>query len=901
MQSTRNKLNNLKILSFNAQGIRNKYNELEHLALQLDLDTIFIQETKLNQTKPQNLPNYNIINKANGQIYGLLIYIKSNIEYTEINIHTHSYESAGIKIGNINIFNVYSSPSLKLNVSDLDSLFRSNSKVIIIGDHNAKHRKWNNFNANRNGTILDDYINKNNVHIAYPQNSPTLFPDNGGSPSVIDFAIYKNCFIDTTETAEDLNSDHLPVLFNIKLNDYIETINKQIIKTNWEVFRENVNKEIKINCKIINKFDINTEIKNFSKTINSCFERATSKKQIPMRTLTLPASIVVIIKHKNYLRRVFQRLRDPAIKTEINKITNIINNEISNIKAEKWNNELKKITPKNPSNLWRIARALKRNKNKQKMPAIQSENGLVYSNSEKAESIAKHFYRVHKQTENMSNDSTKKHVEKVVQHLFKNKHIKTPNTDLTSPKEIINIIKQLNIKKAPGDDQISNHIIKNLPKKAIVSLYYIFNSCLKNQYFPMNWKNAIVLPFIKPNKNPSHAASYRPISLLPQLSKILEKIILVRLKNHEDENKCLIPEQFGFRTNASTVHQLVRITEIITTNFNINKVTSLMTLDIEKAFDTVWHNALIYKLIKYHIPNHLIKIIHSFLINRTFQVKIGDTLSVKHKIQGGVPQGAILSPQLFLYFINDIPKHSKTKIALFCDDTAIIAESWQQNQNNKYIQEHTNELEKYFHKWKIKINPDKTTITHFSKKGKQKVNTHVTLNKKIINVTDSVKYLGMQLDKKLNYNKHINEIKQKAGYSLTILYPLLTHTSALATKLKLYMYKAYIRPIFMYAAPIFNTTSSTNIKKLQIIQNKILRLILNAKYNTKISDLHKKANEISNIPYIIDLINNTTEKFFNIQINKNALTKTIPLFTNENAPFKIKSKQPHYNIKKVNK
>lgn len=162
----------------------------------------------------------------------------------------------------------------------------------------------------------------------------------------------------------------MPVLFSLKLNNIIEIVKKQITKTNWEIFRENVKKQIKMNYNLNTKYEMNKQVKLLTKLINSCFESATHKKDIPTRSITLPDNILNIIKHKNHLRRIYQTLRDPAIKNEINKLTKIINTEIGKIKTENWNNKLSKITPKNPTNLWRIAKALKRNKNKQHFPAL---------------------------------------------------------------------------------------------------------------------------------------------------------------------------------------------------------------------------------------------------------------------------------------------------------------------------------------------------------------------------------------------------------------------------------------------------------------------------------------------------------------------------------------------------
>ena len=121
-------------------------------------------------------------------------------------------------------------------------------------------------------------------------------------------------------------------------------------------------------------------------------------------------------------------------------------------------------------------------------------------------------------------------------------------------------------KKAPGLDNIQNIVLKNLPKKTFAQLTYIFNACFLLAYFPSCWKKANILPFHKPGKDKLFPQSYRPISLLPTLSKAFEKIIFNRIKNHENIKKLLIPEQFGFRSNRCTIQQLHRVTNYISTN-----------------------------------------------------------------------------------------------------------------------------------------------------------------------------------------------------------------------------------------------------------------------------------------------------------------------------------------------
>lgn len=880
----------IKILSWNSNGIYNKINELEVLAVEENIDIIVIQESKLNNRSPPSITNYTALNKTNGQHHGLLMYIKNNIIFTELLINTQDVENQTIIVGDTAITNFYTSPSIIINTNEIHEISQSKNKYIIIGDFNSKHISWNNNRNNRNGNILRNFIDQTNNEIAYPDNNYTHFPSNNNTPSTIDIALIKNINLQEMTVINALDSDHLPVIATLCLkttkHDPIT-----IAKTDWDKFRSSLNNHI-IDNNIHTKTDINSSIKKLTDNINTAFNVSTKQNTISKHSIKLPDNIKTIINTKNRLRRLFQRTGLQNIKQQINQLTREINTYIKSIKTADWENKLRKITPQNPTSMWKIAKALKNKNSKRNIPALSSPQGLTFSDIDKANSLAETFHQIHKQTHELSDRETNSIVENSIQEINRTTTT-TPASDLTSPMEIKAIIKNFNANKAPGEDKITNKILKNLPKKSILQIYYILNQCLKLQYFPSNWKNAIVIPFPKPNKNPNHPSNYRPISLLPTISKILEKLILTRIQIHEKAHPILIPEQFGFRSKHSTTLQLARITDRISTNFNLNKTTTLLTLDIEKAFDTVWHNALIHKLYISNIPLHLIKMIKSLLSNRTFQVKVNNSLSIKHSIPYGVIQGGILSPTLFIYYINDIPKTNKTTLALFADDTAVWSESWRKKQNLINIQNHIIVLEKYYDKWKIKINAEKTSLVHFSHK-KDAPNYQITYKNHPIQTSSQTKYLGITLDPKLKFKKHVQNISNQAKGVITKLYPLLTHFNPLSTKTKIHIYKAYIRPILMYSSPIFSSASKSNIKKLQVVQNKVLRLILNKSYisRTTTQELH----ELGRLIYIEQLIDEETNKFYLYKCNQNSLTSNIAKIGPENAPFKIKHKLTHHRI-----
>ncbi|GBN55803.1 putative RNA-directed DNA polymerase from transposon BS [Araneus ventricosus] len=194
-------------------------------------------------------------------------------------------------------------------------------------------------------------------------------------------------------------------------------------------------------------------------------------------------------------------------------------------------------------------------------------------------------------------------------------------------------------------------------------------------YFPKAWKTAVVVPILKSGKDPTQLENYRPISLLSTLSKLTEKFILDKLNVHLVENKILFPEQFGFRKSLTTTHQLLRVVAYIKSGFEKGECTGAVFLDVQKAFDRVWIQRLIHKLIRYKTPPHLLQLLKSYLEERKFSVKIGNSISEAKIMRVGIPQGGKIFLILYSLYINDIPKTHKTLLCMYVDDTAILAKS----------------------------------------------------------------------------------------------------------------------------------------------------------------------------------------------------------------------------------
>lgn len=262
----------------------------------------------------------------------------------------------------------------------------------------------------------------------------------------------------------------------------------------------------------------------------------------------------------------------------------------------------------------------------------------------------------------------------------------------------------------------------------------------------------------KPSKPAKYPTSYRPISLLNSLSKLFEKVIHSRMSKFIELKKLYPNYQFGFRENLCTTYQICRLNEIITKSFEEKSFTLVAFLDFEQAFDKVWHEGLLEKLASHNFPSYIQNQIQSYLKDRQFQVRVNSALSSPRKISAGVPQGSVLAPLLFNLYVADMPQMEGSELAMFADDTAIIVKHQHVETARNILQRACDQLSSWLVRWKIHLNVDKTVCKIFTLRRKYIDPQQIEIYNSAIPwnpCRETVKYLGVELDKKLTWKAHI--------------------------------------------------------------------------------------------------------------------------------------------------
>ncbi|GFV54382.1 probable RNA-directed DNA polymerase from transposon X-element [Trichonephila clavipes] len=295
----------------------------------------------------------------------------------------------------------------------------------------------------------------------------------------------------------------------------------------------------------------------FTTAVRSAHQFA-SKPIVNTNHAFTPNFIRNLIRDKNRAKKLYHNTLNPTHKQNYYRLQEKLKKELKKISQQNWNNKLESLNTRDNS-LWRCQKFL-RNK-RSNIPSLSSSSGVANSDEQKANILAitlKDNFSENKRPGD-SNHPIDNGITNTLENFFDN-HPSIPISP-TDPDEILNYIKTLKNNKASGSDLITNKMIKNFPLKIILILTYLINKIFFLRHFPNNWKNAIVFPIRKPNKNAHNPESYRPISLLSILSKITEYVILNRLKTFTNDINFINPNQYGFTRNLSTYHPLLGLTE----------------------------------------------------------------------------------------------------------------------------------------------------------------------------------------------------------------------------------------------------------------------------------------------------------------------------------------------------
>jgi hypothetical protein len=412
--------------------------------------------------------------------------------------------------------------------------------------------------------------------------------------------------------------------------------------------------------------------------------------------------------------------------------------------------------------------------------------------------------------------------------------------------EVLKLIMSLKNSKSCGHDDISTMLLKSNAVYLYRPMAHLINLSFSQGVFPKQLKLSIVKPLFKKGdrKDPNN---YRPITLVPVMSKVFEKAMFARIIDYLTLHKIILPEQFGFRKGCSTELACFDFIKDVTEAINAKLPVMSIFLDMSKAFDCVNHTKLLSKLESYGVRGNVLDWMRSYLANREqcteiYRVAIQGKNLVRENYrsqyrvnQSGVPQGSNLGPLLFLLYINDLPQATSQKCLLFADDTTLIVKETVKNMYESDINKALADVSTWTDHNNLNINIDKTSFIQFHSYKSNPIDLIVNLNNTPISETHVAKFLGLFIDKHLNWKYHIDSVCSKLA---RFVFALRRLKNSVSTQAALTAYHGYVSSTLNYGLLLWG--NSVDIQRAFLIQKKCLRAVGNAKFDDSCRPLFQK-------------------------------------------------------------
>ena len=408
----------------------------------------------------------------------------------------------------------------------------------------------------------------------------------------------------------------------------------------------------------------------------------------------------------------------------------------------------------------------------------------------------------------------------------------------TDPFEIQKIIKSFKAKKSCGDDGISMELLKNICESCCVPIAMIVNLSLEQGIVPDGMKLAKVIPVYKA-KSRDTFTNYRPISLLSNISKILEKVVHKRLYSFITKHDILYDGQYGFRSKHSTIDALTEFVANVLPVLDNGGNCLAVYLDLSKAFDTIKHSILLAKLEHYGIRGKALDWFKSYLAQRRQYVSYGGVCSNTKSVEYGVPQGSVLGPLLFILYSNDLAITLKNcHTILFADDTTIYTTGTHLPDIFTHINNNLEVLNDWFRANKLSANPSKTKTILYSKRGRRpNQNLNIYMDGQILERVKTTKFLGVHFDEHFTWEYHIRHCRKKI---LQGTFAINTTKHILSEKHLKILYYSLVYPYLHYGILLWGNALIKHIRGIQIAQKKCVRAIFGAKFNASSSPIFKQ-------------------------------------------------------------
>ncbi len=855
-----------KFFLTNIQGLHSNINSVHQLMQSKAPDLLILTELQIKQPLDvTHLQHHGFNFYSSFRVKtGVCCYVKSSLaacHLKKLDLNTAHSQALWLKLHHEQRYKyiclIYRSP----NDRDFENLFASLSlqieallvnnpscEIILLGDFNVHNTDWlpYSFSTDAAGRAAQQFTNLNGLTQLI--NEPTRIPDRDGDRSqLLDLFLTTHPDNYSTEVASPLGtSDHclIQIYYPVTPPERPTIQSRRIWKfshADWDGLREFYAQYPWRDICFVD--DINQSAENLTEAIKMGMEMfipSRNQRQKATKVSWFNSACSSAIGEKNRLFKIWKRFPTPENRSAYVAARNSCNSRIDVAKSNFVSSVAQKISacPSYDKRFWTLANSISKNFQESRFPPMKDSSGAIFSS---AQSKANLF------AETFASNSTLNDGGRIISFLTTDG---PPLQDIRiQTKSVRRALLNLNINKATGPDEIPARVLKRCAPELAPVFQRLFHLSLTKNTYPLCWKIAHIVPVHKKGDR-SLTSNYRPISITSVISKVFEDLINKIILKHLEVHSLLSDSQYGFRKSRSTADLLAFITHKWTNSFEAFGESRAVALDISKAFDRVWHKSLLAKLKTFGLTP-LSDWICSFLTNRSIAVRIDGALSSFHTTNAGVPQGCVLSPTLFLLFINDLLGICSSLIHSYADDTTIHSSTFFRSQaecRSNLIESRAscgNQLNDDL--LKIMDWGDKNLVTFNSQKT-QAINVStkrnsnfppVSMANETLTVLENITVLGIQISCDLSWNSQINSIAKRASQKLGYLFRAQRYFSPKDLSL---LYKAQVRPLMEYCSHIWGGAPTSSLKALDKVQDRAIRLINDPSLTNNLASLsHRRS------------------------------------------------------------
>ncbi len=848
----------------NVRGLRARAVDLELFAKESGSDVICLCETFLRPGCEFSLEGWSIFRKDRDHEFGggvaILCKNHSGIRVSQLPIRLHNPldEILAIRVTlqddwQATLAVVYCPPSAQLPLESMKLLLDDNDRVIFVGDFNARSKILGSTITTPKGRNLVDFIEDNLLILLNDQQQPTRYCPHTGRGEVLDLVLVTQTVINKVQKCwigEDIGADHVPVMIGLKSGRTFTRPEPKLAlhRANWQLYQEELDRKLPGDGEL----DPQTpqDLDQLVEKVTAAMQE-TSAAAIPTCRprrpgwLRLSPELKSAMKRRKLLVKVFRRTNDRGLLPLIQRAKRQCKRLVADLRQDKWLkycDSLQKSRCTSTRDFFRKWRQVVKGEscNKSSIPAIRINNDAVVTNErDKADLFANYLASKFKTADTPDmNDHWKTRVEN---YLTERRDILTP-LNSTGPEterhptmtitieQIMREAAKLPNHKASGPDGLRYEMIKNGSRRLFQLLLIIFQASIDLGYVPKLWKVAQVVMLPKPGKDPQSLTGWRPVSMLNVLGKFQERLITKSLYKIAEANSLFPDEQSGFRKNRETTEQVMRLADDALAGMDVGQVTTAVYLDIEGAFDCIWHDGLRYKLLKADLPVQMIRWLSDYIRDRTFSVNLPGAQSVSKQIDAGVPQGSCVSPALFLLFSRDVDVGDtltewRRKMGQYADDIAVWARSKSPKIAAKLVQESLDAFWLWSCKWRWRVNPSKCQAITFCRR-RHIPRERLTIGNQIIEYHEQAKYLGIIMDRRLTWLPQVNHILECSRRSMGAVRSVCYHNRGPTNDTVMTVYRAMIESKILYGCPVLLSASDRVLTRLETVKNQAMRLAL---------------------------------------------------------------------------